>query len=235
MKFVLAAGLIIFLLGLLGVLQSAFNKRFAWGVGLSVLPVFYPLYAALNWSETRARNGLLISIIGFLVALAALYGGASDDILDFSEHISSHPVQAKVVQLVAKVPTAHPPDEQLPNAALASEVTLQEGESYDPLNKYDEFAQFAVDPLPPKEDIRVTAPVTPVPNRAYRKISLNEVSNHHGKTIKIKTKLGEEKQGSLIDSDDMSLSLEMPYEDGIVSFQYNFDDINAVSVYDITN
>ncbi len=233
MKFVLAAGLLVFLLGLIVVLLSAFRKRFSWGIGLIVLPVFYPLYAILNWSETRARNGLLISIIGFLVTSAALYGGASEDILDFSQNVSSEPVQTTVAQLVTKVPTAHPPKEQLPNEAQAREVILPEGDSYDPLFKYDEYTQVAIEPLPPKEDKRVTAPVVPVPSYEYRMISLQEVSNHYGKKIKIKTKKGQEKAGNLIESDEFSLSIAMPHEDGFVAFQYNFDDITAVSVYDI--
>jgi hypothetical protein len=50
--------------------------------------------------------------------------------------------------------------------------------------------------------------------------------------MKLITKQGDTKVGKLIDSNGQFLSLEMPFENGFVAFQYDFDAIADVLVYD---
>lgn len=233
MKFLFAVGLIVFLLGFIVILSSAFRRHFIWGISLVVLPVIYPIYASINWFEPRTRNGFLLSIIGFLVAVIAFYGGASSDILKLSQPLTSRPLQAEVAKLMTKVPSALPPNEPLPNASKASKVGLPEGERYDPLAEEDTSTPLQIEALPPEEDIRVLAQSEQKLKYRFKPIPLDDIAGRDGQTIRIQTKLGHEQEGKLISSNDTSLSIEMPYERGFVAFQYNFADIAAVSVYDV--
>jgi hypothetical protein len=235
MKFLFAVGLLVFLLGFLMILLSAFRRHFMWGISLVVLPVIYPIYASINWFESQTRNGLLLSIIGFFVAVIAFYGGASNDVLELSHKLTSQPVHAEVTKLMTNVPSAVPPNEPLPNAAQASKVSLPEGETYNPLAGEDFSTPLPVEPLPPKEDVKVSAQSVPKLKYRLKPIPLNDIAGRDGQTIRIQTKQGHEQEGRLISSDDTSLSIEMPYESGLVAFQYNFADIAAVSVYDVVH
>lgn len=215
------------------VLFSAFkSKQRAWWVGILVFPVIYPLYAMLHWAESRIRNGFLVSIVGSLLVAAAIYAGAANDLTTLSGHVSNKKLQTQVDELVTKLPTAGPPAKPLPNDKEASKISFAEGETYDPLYSGDEFANVDIKPLLPEADEKlkvmgvVTVPVD------YREIAVDELTLHYNKLLKLTTKQGQVKEGKLIDSNQSSLSLEMPYEKGLVAFQYNFDNIEKLFVSD---
>jgi hypothetical protein len=215
------------------VLSSAFrSQQRAWGVGIIVLPLIYPLYAILYWAESRIRNGFLVSIVGSLLVAAAIYAGAANDLTTLSGHVPNKKFQTQVNELVTKLPTAGPPAKPLPNDKEASKISFAEGENYDPLHSGDEFANVDIEPLLPEADekLKVMGVVNlPVD---YREIVVDELTLHYNKLLKLTTKQGQVIEGMLVDSNQSSLSLEMPYEKGLVAFQYNFDNIEKLFVSD---
>jgi hypothetical protein len=233
MIFIFAAGLMLLVGGLTMVLTSAFKKRFLWGMGLLFLPVLVPVYAKFHWLEPRARNGFLIAIIGTLVTIAALYGGAVYEIGEMAETVPDKRVQAQVTKLAQQVPTAGPSKAPLPNEAEAAKIHFPEGEYYDPLSRYEEYAAVDVEPLPSRDSIILNYP--DVSNYQYQphQIGVDELEQHLGKPLKLTTKEGQIKEGKLIETNRKSLLLEIPYEDGFVAFEYKLSNIDTLAVFDL--
>ena len=233
MIFVFAAGLMLLVGGLIMVLKSAFEKRFVWGMGLLLLPVLVPVYAKFHWLEPRARNGFLITIIGTLVVSAALYGGAAYEIGEMAETVPDKRVQVQVTKLAQQVPTAGPSKEPLPNEAEAAKIHFPEGEDYDPLSRYEEYAAENVEPLPSRDSIIFNYPDTSIYQYQHRQIGFDELEQHLGKPLRITTKEGQIKEGKLIESNRESLSLQMPYEDGLVAFEYKLGNIDTLIISEL--
>jgi hypothetical protein len=233
MIFIFAAGLMLLVGGLTMVLTSAFKKRFLWGMGLLLLPVLVPVYAKFHWLEPRARNGFLIAIIGILVAVAALYGGAVYEIGEMAETVPDKRVQAQVTKLAQQVPTAGPSKEPLPNEAEAAKIHFPEGKYYDPLSQYEEYAAEDVEPLPSRDSIILNYPDASNYQYQPRQIGVDELEQHLGKPLKVTTKEGQIKEGKLIETNRKSLLLEIPYEDGFVAFEYKLSNIDTLIVFDL--
>ena len=233
MKFIFAAGLILLLGGLIMVLKSAFEKRFLWGMGLLILPVLVPVYAKFHWLEPTARNGFLITIIGTLVVIAALYGGAAYEIGEMAETVPDKRVQMQVTKLAQQVPTAGPSKEPLPNEAEAAKIHFPEGDDYDPLYGYEDYSALDIEPLPSRDSISFKLRDASIYRYRNRQIGFDELEQHLGKPLRITTKEGQIKEGKLIESNRQSLSLEMPYEDGFVAFEYKLDNIDTMIISEL--
>jgi hypothetical protein len=235
MIFIFAAGLMLLVGGLIMVLTSAYKKRFLWGTGLLLLPVLVPAYAKFHWLEPRARNGFLIAIIGTLVSLAALYGGAAYEIGEMAETMPDKQVQAQLTKLAQQVPTAGPSKEPLPNEAEAAKIHFPEGEYYDPLSRYEEYAAVNVKPLPSRDSIILNHPDTTNYQYQPRQIGFDELEQNLGKPLEVTTKEGQIKAGKLIEINRKSLLLEIPYEDGFVAFEYKLSNIDKLIVSDLVD
>jgi hypothetical protein len=233
MIFIFTAGLMLLVGGLIMVLTSAYKKRFLWGTGLLLLPVLVPVYAKFHWLEPRARNGFLIASIGTLVTFAALYGGAAYEIGEMAETMPDKQVQAQLTKLAQQIPTAGPSKEPLPNEAEAAKIHFPEGEYYDPLSRYEEYAAVDVEPLPSRDSIILNYPDASNYQYQPRQIGFDELEQHLGKTLKVTTKEGQIKAGKLIETNRKSLLLEMPYEDGFVAFEYKLSNIDKLIVADL--
>jgi hypothetical protein len=233
MIFIFAAGLMLLVWGLTMVLTSAFKKRFLWGMGLLLLPVLVPVYAKFHWLEPRARNGFLVAIIGTLVIIAAVYGGAAYEIGEIAETVPDKRVQAQVTKLAQQVPTAGPSKEPLPNEAEAAKIHFPEGEYYDPLSRYEEYAAVDVEPLPSRDSIILNYPEASNYQYQPRKIGFDELEQYLGKPLKLTTKECQINEGKLIETNRKSLLLEIPYEDGFVAFEYKLSNIDTLIVFDL--
>jgi hypothetical protein len=231
MVWILLVGLVLLCAGVVMVLSAAFRFRVAWGVAILLMPLIYPLYAVLHWSESRPRNGFLLSIVGLLVASVALYGGAGRDVLALVSGVPSEQVQSKVQELVEKVPTAAPPDEPLPNEAKAAKVSGSQAGTYDPILGDDEFAFQKIEPLPPREDkrVQVTAPAV---RYEFQQVVPALASHFHGTRARLTTKAGELKEGVLRGSHVDSVVMEIPFQGGVAAFEFPFSDIDRLSVYE---
>ena len=67
LKIILGAGIIITVIGMLTVLADAFAQRFLWGLGILLIPILYPLYCMFYWRSDRARNRLLLTVVGLML------------------------------------------------------------------------------------------------------------------------------------------------------------------------
>ncbi|MEN8129057.1 MAG: hypothetical protein ABFS45_02440 [Pseudomonadota bacterium] len=174
----------------------------------------------------------MVSIVGSLLVAISLYAGVANDLVVIAKGIDNEQVQQQLNDLVTKVPTASPENEPLPNDMTASKITLPEGKSYDPLYSDDEFTHADIEPLPLTANDPARVESKPTIPKAYRETTFSELDLHHGKSLRLSTKQGQTKEGKLIDHTEESLSLELPYETGFVAFEYNYDDITKVLVYD---
>lgn len=232
MSAVLIVGLVLLFFGLYLILSYAFRSQLSWAWAMVFLPVIYPVYSILRWSESKVRNGFLASVIGFSLVTTAIYGGALHELLSLTEDVSDGPLQSSLQELSTNLPQAQPSGKPLPNEAEASAITFPEGEDYDPIYGDENFTYDSLEPLPPKEDRRVSATkMQPVPY-AYKQIELSKLDAFHGRQMKLITKQGDTKEGRLLASSDVSLSLEIPFKNGFAAFEYEFDKIADVFVYD---
>ena len=232
MSIILIAGLTLLVFGLYFILSSAFKSQPSWGWGIIFLPVIYPLYSFLHWTESKVRNGFLVSVIGVLLVATSLYGGALNEIQKVSQRVPDAQLQHQLHELSAKIPQAGPSEKPLPNEAQANSIIFPEGEDYDPIYGDEHLAYSSTELLSPVEDKRVSDPNAHVPSYGYRQIEFRELNTYHGRPMKVTTKQGDTKEGRLIDSNDASLSLEVSYKNGIAAFEYEFENIADVMVYD---
>jgi hypothetical protein len=233
MVWILLVGLVLLCTGVVRVLSAAFRFRVAWGVAILLMPLIYPLYAGLHWSESPPRNGFLLSIVGLLVASVALYGGAGRDVLALVGGVPSEQVQSKVQELVEKVPTAAPPDEPLPNEAKAAKVSGWQEGTYDPIHGDDKdaFPASEIEPLPPRGDKRVQV-AAPAVRYEFQQVAPELASHFHGKRARLTTKAGELKEGVLTGGHTESVVMEIPFQGGVAGFEFPFSDIDRLSVYE---
>lgn len=210
-------GVLVAVVGLAMVLASALRGRQLSGLAMTVLPPMYPLYVLFNWSNARVRNGFLVSVAGVLVITAAIYGGVAKD-LPFTE----------VQEIAAQLPSALPPTEPLPNAAIADAIALPEGRRFDPLA--DERFMPRASPLSPQSDRPV--PVKPAHEYAYYELRREHVHHYTGKLLKIVTREGKIEEGMLTGSGAGSLFLEISLPGGSAAFEHRFRDLAAMFVYD---
>lgn len=232
MSTVLIVGLVILLFGLYLIVSYAFRSQGSWAWAILFLPVLYPVYSVLRWGESKVRNGFLISVIGILLVMTAAYGGALRELQMLTREVSDGHLQGQLQELSTKLPQARPTAEVLPNEEEASAITFPEDEHYDPIYGDESFTYDALEPLSPNEDVQVSAPKAENTHYAYRQIELIELDSLHGRQLKLITKKGDTKEGRLIDSKKDSLFLEIPLNNGFAAFEYKFDNIGNVLVYD---
>ena len=232
MSILFGAGLIFLVFGLFLILSFAFKAKHTWAWGIVIFPVIYPVYSILQWAESRVRNGCLISVIGILLVSISIYGGALNVLLSFSERVPDEQLQHRLHELSTKFPQASPPEKPLPNEAEAGAVVLSETEHYDPIYEEEYLSSKDIEPLPPIDDKRIVVPNPKEISYVYKHVELEDLDTFHGRQMKLITNQGDTKIGKLIESNSDYLSLEMPFENGFVTYQYAVDAINDVLVYD---
>lgn len=212
------AGFGIGVLGTLMIVSSAFNKGLLWGV-LGLIPVLNISYVVMNWKEASARNGILISIVGFLLLGVALYGGAEENL---NQTLETAGVEAPI-RMPVKAPgnTEVPNQKQIEEAGIDTSVSvLDEPEFIDP----KELAR-----VPPPESVRL--PTSNI-KRAFQPICPGNLSPHAGEGLRIVTKSGKQVEGFLERATRNSLFLRQYVHGGTVNFEYPYSDLKRIEVFD---
>ncbi len=74
-------GAVIVTIGWIIYLYLAFTQRILWGLGVLLLPYVELLFTVFHWQ--RARTAFFVYVIGHVVCLGALFGGAAEQFQDF--------------------------------------------------------------------------------------------------------------------------------------------------------
>lgn len=222
---VLILALLLIFVGMIMVMLDAFNESFLWGLlVLLVPPIFVPIYSFVKWNKSQARNGFAMVLIGLVMAAVGVYGGGLHGLPLLGDS-----------EMVSHIPTATPEDDTLSNEEEASQVELEDGESYDPIlsTDKDRFSSKDIEPLAPKEDKSVK-------NFGAEKahavnVPLEEISSSMGANVEITLKDGAKHSGTLVHTTEDSISLEQQTGGGTISFEYGLDKIESVTRYSRPN
>lgn len=231
MSLLLAVGLIAFLIGFVMVVSVAFRRSVILGLVMLILPVIYPLYALFKWGEPRARNGLLVSLVGIMVAFAAFYGGAGKQVDDVVEWIPDEQLRERVADLTDQLPQASPTQEALRNEAEAQRVERALGEDYDPLAKNEYISVEDIQPLALKDDKQVEAAPKQAVQWNYQRVNKDLVPGFMGETLRIRLNNGQVKEGKLVKSTPTALTLEFGVQQGTIALPTPYEEIAQIEVY----
>ncbi len=217
-QIIIILALLLLLVGMIMVLLDAFNESTFWGLLLLLVPPLIPVYCFVKWRRDSARNGFAMSLVGVVLIGIGVYGGGAKHLPFIGEQ-----------EIVKNLPTAVPDDEPLPNEALASQIELDDGESYDPIlsTDKDRFSSKEIEALAPKDDKTISGQARP----KIRKVPLNaeNVGSAIGSNVEVVFVDGVIKRGRLIANSEESISVEEVLGGGQVSFEYKYDKIKSVS------
>ena len=216
---ILILALILIFIGFVLLLKSSFKEGFLWTLMVIIVPLI-PIYGLLKWSNSKARNGFSLLLIGLVLGGIGIYGGGLKGLPILSDN-----------EIVSNIPTATSNDEPLSNAEEAAQVKLEDGESYDPVlsTDKDRYSANEIVPLAPEEDKTVTG-MSSQKQRAV-KLPLEEVSDSIGSVIEVSFKDGKQYSGTLVSTTEDSLTIEQASGGGTVSYEYTFDKIDSVVRY----
>ena len=219
-QIVLILALLLLLVGMIMVLLDAFKEGFIWGLLVMVVPpIFVPVYSFVKWTNSQARNGFAMSLVGLVMAGIGIYGGALQTIPMLSES-----------EIVSNIPTAAPTDEPLSNEEAAAQVDLEDGEDYDPVlsTDKDRFTSKEIEPLAPKED--ETVKVSQAKPRGVH-VLIENISASIGANIEVTFNDGSKQTGTLVKTSEDSITVEQQTGGGTVSYEYTFEQIQSVVRY----
>jgi hypothetical protein len=231
MSLLLAGGLIVFLIGFVMVMSVAFRRSAILGLVILILPVIYPLYALIKWAEPRARNGLLVSLVGIMVAFAAFYGGAGQRVDEVVELIPDEQLRARVADLTGQLPQASPTQDTLRNEAEAQRVERELGEDYDPLAKQEYIPVEEIVPLALEDEKQVDTVARPAVQWQYQRISKDLVPGFMGEKLRIRLADGQVKEGKLVKSTPTAMTLEFVVQQGTIALPTPYEEIAQIEVY----
>ena len=217
-QIVLILALLLLLVGMIMVLLDAFKESFIWGLLVMILPpLFVPIYSFVKWTNSQARNGFAMSLVGLVMTGIGVYGGALQTIPVLSEH-----------EIVSNIPTAVPSDEPLPNEVAAAQVELEDGENYDPVlsTDKDRFTSSEIEPLAPKEDETVKNFGKDKPRTIN--VSIADASAAIGANVEVTFNDGYKSSGTLVKTSEDSITVEQQTGGGTVSYEYTFDKIKTI-------
>ena len=222
---VLAGGLLLFVLGWLMIVWFALRRGLFAGI-LALIPGLNLLYVANHWSRGAARNGLLISIVGLLLAGVGLYGGGEKSVLAIlTPELEQRGIEVPEV----KVPITRPTDVEVANQAEAEAAGVDTTTSV-----LDEPSEpppgYEPEPLPPKESQRSPLAPTEV-TFAYVPTCLPLLKEDIGQRARLTQTDGAVKEGRLaaVEGDVIYLAQTMP--GGEVQFTYNVHKLSRIDVY----
>ena len=220
-QIVLILALLLLLVGMIIVLLDAFKESFVWGLLVMIVPpLFVPIYSFVKWTNSQARNGFAMSLVGLVMIAVGVYGGALQTIPVLSEH-----------EIVSNIPTAEPSNEPLPNEVAAAQVDLEDGENYDPVlsTDKDRFTSSEIEPLAPMEDETVKNFGKDKP-RAVN-VPIVNASSAIGANVEVTFNDGNKSSGTLVKTSEDSITVEQQTGGGTVSYEYTFDKIKTIVRY----
>lgn len=211
------AGLVV--VGTAMIVSAAFNKSLLWGL-VGLVPLVNITYVVNNWKEGRTRNGLLISIIGFLLFLVSLYGGAEDEL---NKTLTTAGVDAPEIRMPIKAPG----DAPIPNEDEAREAGVDTSVSV--LEEPDFIDPKELATLPPKGS--VPGPAKKV-ERAYQPVCPEWLGRYVGKGVRISTRSGKQVEGFVDSVAAGALYLRKHVHGGTVNFEYPLYELKKIEIFD---
>lgn len=220
---VLAGGLVLFVLGWLVIVLFGLRRGLFTGI-LALIPGLNLLYVAHHWSRATPRSGLLISIVGLLIAGVGLYGGGEKKLLAILEpELEVRGIEVPEV----KVPITRPTDVEVPNQAEAEAAGVDTTTSV--LDRPSEPPPgFEPEPLPPKESQQlITAEVV----FDWATTCMPLLKEDLGRRARLSLSEGGIREGRLAGVEDDSIVLAQGVPGGEVQFTYHAWKLTRIDVY----
>lgn len=232
MIYLLSAGVLLLLGGLITAVISAFRARPLWAWALIIAPLVYPLYVHRHWSEARVRNGSLVAMLGLALVVSGLYGGARRDLSALVSAAPPSVVQEELQWFVDRLPVAGPADGPLSNApGQGREAHGLQPPEHEDLLLGSEALYLSIEPLPPSEDRRVPAPRSWDGDYRYRPVPLDTLASFVGRPVRVKTFGGRITEGRLAQAEDGHIFVGLPLRRGEAAYGYDRAHIAQVEVY----
>lgn len=229
--YALAAGIGLFALGLLAVVWGGLRKGF-FAFLLALIPGFNLLLVTRGWDRPMIRNGFLLSIVGLLLGAVGYYGGGERELLAHLEEagIETSEIDIPVevpIEVPIKVEITRPHEIEVPNQAEAEAAGVDTTRSVldePPIGTRD------VKALPPKDSKRIVARQVEYRFEPTCPALLGE---DIGRRVRVLLREGGVREGKLVLATQTSMSVEQKVSGGDVSFEYPFDQIQSLEVYDV--
>jgi len=218
------AGLAVFVLGDLMIASAAYRRGGLIMGLIGLIPVLNFYHVAVAWTDNKTRNGFLMLVAGALAVAAAFYGGADETVSEKARQVGE---QAGVEVPEIRMPVRAPSEVEAPNQAEVEAAGIDTEESV--LDRSDYIEGFEVQPLPP-EDTQAAA-VKEI-ERAWYPVCPADLPGREGKPLRLTTLEGRVLEGKLAGVEEVSLVLEQYVSGGIVNFEYKFDNLERIEVYE---
>ena len=217
------AGLAVFIIGDLMIASAAYRRGLILGL-IGLIPVLNFYYVASAWTENRTRNGFLMLIAGALAVAAAFYGGADEAVSRTARQVGEE-VGVDVPEI--KMPVKAPTRVEAPNQAEVEAAGLDTEESV--LERSDYIEGFEVQALPSEESRPITAETVP---RAWYPVCPEDLPGRVDKPLRLTTVDGQQREGKLVGVEEGSLQLEQYVQGGVVNFEYRFEALERIEIYE---
>lgn len=214
----LVVGLGLFLAGYVLVARQGFWRGWLWGL-VTLVPGPSLAFVLLYWR--LARLGFVLGVLGLVVTAGALYGGADRTL----ERLMG---RAGLETDIA-VPLPRPQDLDVPNEGEVRRLEEQTGEPLEMLD-FDPYALERVQPRPPEGSLQPQ----PSRERAFRPVRIGELKRLEGERLRVTLEGGEVLEGILDRADVDSLHLRRAYRGGSATFEYAYEDIRRMEVWERT-
>ena len=218
------AGLAVLVLGDLMIASAAY-RRGGLIMGLTgLIPVINFYHVALSWTDNKTRNGFLMLVAGALAVAAAFYGGADETVSRTAKQVGQE-VGVEVPDI--KMPVKAPTQVEAPNQAEVEAEGLDTEESV--LDRSDYIDTTTVEALPPEDSRAVQAKEIV---RAWYPVCPDDLPGREGKPLRLTTNEGRVVEGKLAGLEEVSLQIEQYVSGGIVNFEYKFNNLERIEVYE---
>ncbi|RMG51813.1 MAG: hypothetical protein D6717_12515 [Gammaproteobacteria bacterium] len=229
---VFLAGAALMALGSLAVLYRAFRWRLVWGLFVLLVPVAGLLaFTVVHWQQ--ARNGVLAIILGVLVMLAALWGGADRE-LGLDKALLESPVAERIPvdkEEVQALLEKRPGEVEVPNEEKARALGIDTEKSLEEIEA-EEQAKPLPEVVPPPA---ATAPPASesAPAMAWQPVSRRRLEGYSGRPLRVYLLDGKRYEGLLerLSEEGDSVILRRRVAGGEVAYEYPFARIEWLEVW----
>ena len=217
-------------LGSLMLLVRAFRWRLVWGLAMLVPVVGLLAFAIVHWK--MARNGVLTLILGFLLALAGLWGGADRE-LGLDRLFLESPVAEKLPvdrEKVEALLEKRPGEVEVPNEAEARALGIDTEKSLEEVEA-EEAAKPLSEVIPePSAD---AVPESRGPKMGWQPVSRKRLEQYLGSPLRVYLLDGKRYEGILerLSKEGNSLTLRRRLSGGEVSYEYPFVKVEWLEVW----
>jgi len=228
--------------GLVMILIRAFRHGIFWGLFVLLIPYLGALgFAAGNWRE--AKNGFYVLLVGTLLTVVALYGGADKE-LELAEKVAQvdskveektgvsikHiPQTEKVAELLDKRPT----EIEVPNQERAEALGVDTSQDVFEEEALAELEGPGIEPMsPPEELVESPQPKIKLVKKSFQPVSRQRLKDYLDTPIRLHMLGGEVEEGiveNISDAGD-SVTVRQSAGTGEVSYEYPFARVEWMEV-----